>query len=160
VLFLAVLGPSVAVAQHCQGCADDSTTHHMHLLPALGVHVGTPQKASAALGIVVGEDWYRGGRDHSRNIAAFVEPGLSAGRASLAYVSHGFGGFGSGFAIGPSVMRTWKDPWTVQDNATFVGADLAVWPIIFTGPRVGLYRRVSGLEPRRWFLSLDFGIGL
>ncbi len=85
---------------------------------------------------------------------------MSAGRGSIAYVSHGFGGFGSGFAVGPSVMRTWKDPWTVRDNATFVGADLALWPIIFTGPRVGLYRRVSGLEPRRWFVSFDFGIGL
>jgi hypothetical protein len=160
VLFFAVLAPGLARAQAgCQGCADD-TVPHPHILPALGLHVGTPQKASAALGIVLGEDWQQNGRDHSRNVALFVEPGISAGRASVAYVSHGFGAFGSGFAIGPSVLRTWKDPWTVKPNVTFIGGDFAIWPVLFTGPRIGVFRRASGFDPRRWFVSVDFGIGL
>ena len=160
VLVFAAFVPTIARAQRCQGCDDDTTAVHMHVLPALGLHVGTPEKVSAAAGIVVGKDWYRNGRDHGRNLALYVEPGLSAGRASLSYVSHGFGTFGSGYAIGPSVLRTWNDPWTVKPNVTYVGGDLTVWPIIFTGPRIGIFRRVAGYDPRRWFLSVDFGIGL
>lgn len=161
VLFLLVVAPSVVLAQRCRRseCAED-TVPHPHILPALGVHFGTPQKVSAALGVVLGEDWQQNGRDHSRNVALFVEPGLSATRASVAYVSHGFGAFGSGFAIGPSVLRTYNDPWTVKQNVTYLGGDLTIWPVIFTGPRVGVFRRVSGFDPRRWFVSIDFGIGL
>src|SRR5438067_1203784 len=95
----------------------EDTTRRMHVLPALGVHVGTPQKASVALGVVVGEDWQKDARDHSRNVAIFAEPGLSAGRASIAYVDHGFGSFGSGFGIAGTVLRTWNDPWSARDNA-------------------------------------------
>lgn len=149
-----------AYAQQCRGCVPEDTTRHTHVLPALGIHVGTPQKASAALGVMVGEDWRADGHDHSRNAALFVEPGISAGRASLSYVDHGFGAFGSGFAIGPSVLRTWKQPWTVRTNTTFVGADATVWPIFFVGPRVGLYRGIAGLDKNRWFASFDIGIGL
>ena len=161
---LAVLAASSAVpatvrAQRCRGCSED-TVPRSHILPALGLHFGAPQKASAAVGVVVGEDWQQNGRDHSRNVALFVEPGLSAGRASIAYVDHGFGAFGSGFAIGPSVLRTWKDPITVQPNVTMLGVDLAVWPVLFTGPRVGVFRRVAGMDSRRWFFSFDVGIGL
>jgi hypothetical protein len=158
-VLVASFAPTVARAQGCRGCADD-TLPRGHVVPAVGLHVGTPQKASAALGVVLGEDWQQNGRDHSRNVALFVEPGLSAGRASLAYVSQGFGAFGSGFSIGPTVMRTWKDPWTVQPNVTFVGADITIWPVLFTGPRIGVFRRVAGYDSRRWFLSLDIGIGL
>jgi hypothetical protein len=141
--------------------APNDTTTRFHVLPALGVQVGTPQKASAALGIVVGEDFVRDGRDHSRNLALFAEPGLDAGRASLAYVSHGYGSFGSGFGVAATVLRTWKDPWQLDPNQTYVGGEVLLWPILFVGPRVGLLRNVSTVETsRHWFWSLSFGIGL
>jgi len=157
--FVLFTATAAASAQRCRGC-DEDTVPRGHIVPALGVHFGTPQKASAALGVVVGEDWQKDGRDHSRNVALFVEPGLSAGRASVAYLDHGFGAFGSGFAIGPSVLRTWKDPLTVKPNVTFLGIDATLWPVLFTGPRVGVFRRVAGNDSHKWFFSFDIGIGL
>lgn len=160
-LVIAMGGTSTLRAQSCRGCVPEDTTRHLHVLPALGLHVGVPQKASAALGVVVGEDWQRGGRDHSSNAALFVEPGISAGRASLAYVNEGFGSFGSGFGIAATAMRTWNSPWSFASNATYVGGEVLIWPIVFTGPRIGLFRAVSpSTAPTRWLVSFDFGIGL
>src|SRR5262245_34858434 len=152
---LALLVPTALFAQR-----GEDTIPRTHILPALGAHFGTPQKASFALGVVLGEDWQEHGRDHTRNVALFAEPGLGAGRASLAYVDHGYGTFGSGFGIAATVLRTWKDPWTVKPNRTYVGGDLILWPIVFIGPRLGVFRQV-GTESSadRWFVSIDFGIG-
>src|SRR5947209_2536855 len=85
-----VTSTHTAAAQRCRGCSDEDTLRRPHIVPALGVRFGTPQKASAAIGVLLGEDWQKNGRDYSRNVALFAEPGLSAGRASLAYVSHGY----------------------------------------------------------------------
>ena len=71
--------------------AGEDTVPRTHVLPAIGLRVGTPQKASIAAGVLLGEEWQSNGRDHSRNVALFAEPGLGAGRASLAYVDHGYG---------------------------------------------------------------------
>lgn len=139
----------------------EDTVPRTHVLPGVGLHVGTPQKASIALGLVVGEDWQENGRDRSRNVALFAEPGLGAGRASLAFIDHGYGSFGSGFGLAATVLRTWKEPWQLDANQTYVGGEILVWPVLFTGPRFGLLRRVSGPETsKRWFFTLDFGIGL
>jgi hypothetical protein len=163
-VFLIVAGLSGAAplgAQTCQRCVPEDTARHLHVLPALGLHVGAPQKASAALGVVVGEDWQRGGRDHSNNAALFVEPGISAGRASLAYVNEGFGSFGSGFGIAATAMRTWNSPWTFDTNTTYLGGEVLIWPIVFTGPRIGLFRAIAPAgASKRWMISFDFGIGL
>jgi hypothetical protein len=132
-----------------------------HVLPAWGLHAGEPQKASAALGVVLGEDWQAARRDHSRNVALFAEPGLAAGRASIAYVDKGYGSFGSGFGIAASLLRTWNDPWVAKENVTYVGADVLLWPIVFVGPRVGLFHSVTGPSgSRKWFVAFDFGVGL
>jgi hypothetical protein len=139
----------------------EDTLPRTHVLPALGLRFGTPQKASAALGIVVGQDWQKNGRDRSRHVALFAEPGVSAGRASFAYVSHGYGTFGSGLVLAGTFLRTWNDPWTVRENQSYVGGEAILWPIVFIGPRVGLCRNVSSNErSRHWFVSFDFGIGL
>jgi len=149
-------------AQQCRGCAGEDTTHRMHVLPGAGLRFGAPQKASVALGVVVGEDWQANGHDHSRNVGLLIEPGLSAGRASVAYISHGFGSFGSGVAIAASALRTWDDPWWSRENTTYVGGELTVWPIVFIGPRIGLFRAVNSPASltKRWMVTLDFGFGL
>ena len=126
-----------------------------HVVPALGLRFGTPQKASAALGVVLGEDWQKDGRDHSRNVALFAEPGLRRGRASLAYVGHGYGSFGSGFGVAATVLRTWSDPWQLERNSTYVGGEVIVWPILFVGPRIGLFRNVSSVETSRSNVVLE-----
>jgi hypothetical protein len=149
-----------AATAHAQTTRGDSTTR-FHVLPALGLQVGSPQRASAALGIVVGVDFLRDGRDHSRNVALFAEPGLDGGRASLAYVSHGYGSFGSGFGVAATALRTWNEPWQLDANQTYVGGEVLLWPILFVGPRVGLLRNVSSVETsRHWFWSFSLGIGL
>jgi hypothetical protein len=143
------------------GAQRGDTLTRTHILPALGIHVGTPQKVSAAVGVVLGEDWQENGHDHSRNVALFAEPGLGAGRASLAYVDHGYGNFGSGFGVAATVLRTWRQPWQLDPNQTYVGGEVILWPIVFVGPRIGLLRRVAGPDTgKRWFISLDFGFGL
>lgn len=152
--------PALLHAQRCRGCAAaEDTTPSMHVVPAVGIHAGTPQKLSAAVGVGLGVEWQRNGHDYSRNVALFAEPGLSAGRASLAYVDNGR--FGSGFSVAATVLRTWKDPWTVKSNMTYAGADILLWPIVFMGPRIGVFRRIAGdATSRRWFVSLDLGVGL
>lgn len=159
IMLAAAIGAMSAPRLRAQTAED--TLPRLHVLPALGLRFGTPQKASAAFGVVVGQDWQKNGRDHSRNVAVWAEPGLSGGRASLAYVSHGFGTFGSGLGVAATVLRTWDNPWTVRENQSYVGGEAILWPIVFIGPRIGVFRNVSSVETsRRWFVSIDFGIGL
>jgi hypothetical protein len=151
--------PAFLCAQQCRGCVGEDTVPHVHVIPAIGIHAGTPQKVSAAIGVGLGVEWQKNGRDHSRNVALFAEPGLSGGRASLAYVDNGK--FGSGYGIAATVLRTWKEPLTVKSNMTYVGGDILLWPIVFMGPRIGVFRRVAGdATSKKWFVSFDFGIGL
>ena len=58
------------------------------------------------------------------------------------------------------MLRTWRDPWWLPDNRTFVGLDLFVWPVFFLGPRVGVYRPITGATNGGWFFTVDFGFGL
>lgn len=151
--------PALVRAQLCRGCVGEDTVPRVHVIPAIGIHAGTPQKLSGAIGVGLGVEWQKNGRDHSRNVALFAEPGLSAGRASLAYVDNGR--FGSGFGVAATVLRTWKEPLTVKPNMTYAGGDILLWPIVFMGPRIGVFRRIAGdATSKKWFVSLDLGIGL
>jgi len=148
--------PAIARAQNrCPSCMD-SVSGQWHMLPALGLRAGIPQKASVALGIVAGKNYRE--RGHTEDVALYVEPGLSAGRASLAYIN-GFGNMGSGFGIAATALRTWKDPVNLPTNATYAGGEIWLWPIFFSGPRVGVFRRIAGGSPG-WFFTADFGFGL
>jgi len=150
-----------ANAQRCRGCAiSEDTIVRAHFAPALGFHFGSPQKASAALGVVLRESWQRNGADHSRLFAFFAEPGVSAGRASLAFLDYGHGNFGSGVGIAATALRTWNDPWSANENMTYGGVEVLLWPIVFVGPRIGMFRSMSGTTSKPWFMSFDFGIGL
>ena len=164
-LFGVLLTPHVSVAQAtpaCRGaeCSQDTTRTRSHLFPALGLRFGTPQKASAALGLVAGVDWQKGGTDYSRDVALFIEPGLGASRGSAAFIT-GIGKMGSGFGLAATALRTAGRPWTLTPNTTYIGGELFLWPVFQAGPRVGLFRRVSGdAMIGRWFLAADFGFGL
>jgi hypothetical protein len=148
--------PAGARAQNrCPSCMD-SVSGQWHMLPALGLRAGIPQKASAAVGIVAGRNYRE--RGHTEDVAVYVEPGLSAGRASIGYIS-GFGNMGSGFGLAGTAMRTWKDPINLSTNATYLGGELWAWPMFFTGPRLGVFRRVTG-GTKGWFFTADFGFGL
>jgi hypothetical protein len=156
VFLAATLGLSIPL----QAQRVEDTLPRTHIVPAFGIRAGSPQKASVALGVVLGEDWQKNGREHSRNVALFAEPGIAAGRASLAYVEHGYGTFGSGYALAATVLRTWENPWTAKPNLTYVGGEVILWPIVFVGPRLGLLRAINTSIDRRWLVTFDFGIGL
>lgn len=151
-------------AQECRQCGfpggADSSHTRVRILPAVGIRAGTPQKASIAVGVVSRAEWQVNGRDYSRNLMAFVEPGLTAARGSVGYVQ-GIGSLGSGFGIAATVMRTWNEPWTLPSNGTFVGGELLVLPIFLVGPRAGLFKQVSGgSDMKRWYFTIDFGFGV
>jgi hypothetical protein len=148
--------PVIAGAQNrCPSCMD-SVSGEWHMLPALGLRAGIPQKLSAAAGIVAGRNYRE--RGHTEDMALYVEPGLSAGRASIAYVS-GFGNMGSGFGVAATGIRTWKDPVNMPTNTTLAGLELWAWPMFFSGPRVGVFRRITG-PTHGWYFAADFGFGL
>ena len=160
---VALASRSVAAqATPCRGaeCSQDTTPTKRHTFPALGLRVGTPQKVSVALGVVLGVDWQNRGNDYSRDVAFFVEPGLGATRASVAYIN-GIGNMGSGFGLAATALRTSGKPWTMTRNTTYIGGELFLWPVFLAGPRLALFRRVSGdAMLGRWFLGADFGFGL
>ncbi|HET9423949.1 MAG TPA: hypothetical protein VFO55_01150 [Gemmatimonadaceae bacterium] len=151
----AVLSASAGAQNRCPSCVD-SVSGEWHMLPALGLRAGIPQKVSAAIGIVAGKNYREKG--HTEDMALYIEPGLSAGRASLGYIS-GFGNMGSGFGVAATAMRTWKDPINLKTNETFIGGEAWVWPLFFSGPRVGVFRKITGTT-RGWYLTADFGFGL
>jgi len=148
-----------AQGQRCRDCVPEDTTRHGALHPALGLRIGEPQQASVAVGVLAGSRWQANGRDHARDVALFVEPGLSAGRVSLGYAAYGRG-LGSGAAITATVLRTWRNPWGVRPNVTYAGGELFLWPLVFIGPRVGVFHSISpGNAANRWLFSVDLGIG-
>jgi len=144
----------------CRGCERDSTATKSHMFPAVGIRAGAPQKVSFAVGVVTGVDWQKRGTDYSRDVAFFIEPGVGASRASVAYITP-MGNLGSGFGVAVSAMRTSGSPWTFSPNTTYIGGELLVWPIFLAGPRLGLFRRMSGdATMGHWFVGADFGFGL
>jgi hypothetical protein len=141
-------------AQSAGSPAADSSAPHLHLFPVAGWSVGSPQKASLAVGFGVESQAHD--RLHGPMIA--VEPGLSAGRLSLGYVSL-LNNLGSGFGVAAAALRTWDSPWTLSQNQTYVGGEALVWPLFFVGPRVGLFRQVTGTGTRGWFFTADLSLG-
>lgn len=159
--------PATARAQECASCtASDTTSRRTLILPALGAHVGVPEKVSGAIGLVAGFEWRTNGRLHTRDFALFVEPGLGASRASIAFMDAR--NFGSGFGFAATVMRTMDDTWAsgkgafaFPPSATLVGGEVLIWPVFLVGPRIGIFHRINDASGgRRWFVSADFGFGL
>ena len=146
--------PASGRAQNCPSCMD-SVSGQWHVLPGIGIRAGLPQKVSAAVGIVAGKNYREKG--HTEDIGLYIEPGLGAGRASLAYIN-GFGNMGSGFGFAATALRTWKDPINLTTNSTYAGGEIWVWPAFFSGPRVGVFRKITGTHG--WYITADFGFGL
>ena len=156
---LSAVATQHAHAQRCRDCVPEDTARHASMHPALGLRIGEPQQASVAIGLLAGSRWQAHGRDHARDVALFVEPGLSAGRASLGYAAYGRG-LGSGGSITATALRTWRNPWGVKPNVTYVGGELFVWPLMFIGPRVGVFHSIApGNAANRWLVSFDLGVG-
>ena len=116
--------------------AQDTATTSSRLVPVYGLHVGAPQRASVTLGV----GRWRQRADTIRVAFVAVEPGLGAGRASVGYF-HGVGNLLGGIAVRASALRTWRDPWSVAPNRTYVGLEASGHAIL--SARVGLFHRTS-----------------
>ncbi len=153
----ALLTPAIRMS--AQTSEDADSVSRIRVRPALGLRFGTPERASLALGIVTGTEWKTASHPTSPEVAMYVEPGWSGGRASLGLIK-GIGNLGSGIGVAGTVLRTWNDPWGLRDNQTYVGGEVWAWPLFFVGPRLGIFRSVRGTAGKGWFITGDFGFGL
>ncbi|HVA57291.1 MAG: hypothetical protein WBQ26_13150 [Gemmatimonadaceae bacterium] len=157
-LILVAAAPNHATAQTAiqTGAVEATNTQ---VFPFLGARFGTPQRLSVSAGIGLNLDPGADPTQPSGELLLALAPGLGAERASVTYV-HSTGHLGGGIAAGASVLRTVVHPWQAPPNATYVGADVAWFPFIALGPRLGLLRRVSApTNSRPWLWTLDFGFG-
>lgn len=120
--------------------------------PVFGVHVAGPVRASASVGVWLGEDPRH---DAASGAVLLVEPGLRGGRASVGYAYALRGGFGSFVTARATVLRTWR---SVGSPRTYAGGEIQILPVLAVGPRLGAFVPTNG--PRRVLWILDVGLGL
>lgn len=130
-LALALLLPAVASAQR----GDDAPKRQ--LVPAFGLHYGTPLRFSVAAGGML--DVGSGG---SEGVVALVEQGQHGTELSAGYMRF-LGQFGSGYSLRGAVLRTGSEPWNANPHTTYVGAEVHLMIIFGVGGRVGFMRRAS-----------------
>jgi hypothetical protein len=121
---------------------------------AAGLHLGGPTRASVALGAM----WvtWRSGEDRREGPTLIAEPGLRAGRASLAY-SAWTGRLGSGYVARATFLRTWAG----APHRNYVGLEAQLVPIFGFGLRGGGFMPIqSSMSPRKPFWLLDLSLGL
>ena len=123
--------------------------------PAFGLHVGAPQKVSLALGA---GRWRESTNDAYDVVFGLVEPGLGAGRASVGYL-RSRGNLNAGLGVRASALRTWRDPWSVEPNRTFVGLEASAHALIFN-IRAGAFRSTTSAEGRAVLFTIDAGLFL
>jgi hypothetical protein len=126
-----VLGlPASASAQR-----GDSPTPR--LVPAFGVHYGTPMRFSVSAGGALDLSDRR-----NEGVLALVEQGQHGNEVSAGYYRM-IGRFGSGFSLRAAALRTSGEPWNADPHTTYVGAEAHLMVILGVGGRVGFMRRAS-----------------
>jgi hypothetical protein len=145
-LAAALLLPSAASAQRESGSP--------RLVPAFGVHYGTPMRFSVSAGGALDLS------DHgSQGLLALVEQGQHGTEFSTGYyrmVSR----FGSGFSLRAAVLRTSGEPWNANAHTTYVGAEAHVMIIVGVGGRAGFMRRASSAVTGSHDNIVTFGISI
>lgn len=131
----------------------EAEPNRLGFAPVVGVRVGVPQQLSLTVG--AGHWRYRADGDRIHIAFVAVEPGLGAGRISVGYF-RGHGNLLAGAAVRASALRTWRDPWSVAPNRTYVGLE-ASGHAIFSA-RVGLFHRASSGSGRPLLLTWDLGL--
>lgn len=110
------------------------------LVPAFGVHHGTPMRFSVAAGGALDL------ADHgSEGVLALVEQGQHGNEISAGYYRM-LGRFGSGFSLRAAVLRTSGEPWNANPHTTYVGAEAHLMVILGVGGRAGFMRRASSVS--------------
>ena len=132
-LLALVLLPASARAQR-----GDATSPS--LVPAFGVHYGTPMRFSVSAGGALDLADHR-----SEGVLALVEQGQHGNEISAGYYRM-LGRFGSGFSLRAAVLRTGGEPWNANPHTTYVGAEAHLMVILGVGGRAGFMRRASSVS--------------
>ena len=154
VLSLAVLAFAPMLAR-----AQDTTKVEPtpHISPAVGVHYGSPMRASVAGALLIDMSQHR-----NDGVVVGIEVGEHGNEASAGYFRM-LGRFGSGYSLRLATLRTKGEPWNASPHTTYVGGE-ASWMIVFgVGARVGYMRRASkanGLDPHDNLTTFGIGIGI
>jgi hypothetical protein len=110
------------------------------LVPAFGVHYGTPMRFSVSAGGALDL------ADHgSEGVLALVEQGQHGNEISAGYYRM-LGRFGSGVSLRAAVLRTGGEPWNANPHTTYVGAEAHLMVILGVGGRAGFMRRASSVS--------------
>jgi len=147
VLLLAAL-PMCALAQGA------SNTRSSRLLPAFGVHYGTPMRFSISLGGEFDLDAHG-----NQGVLALVEQGQHGNELSAGYYRM-LGRFGTGFSLRGAVLRTSGEPWNANPNTTYVGGEAHLQVLLGVGGRVGFMRRASKLSTGAHDSIVTLGISI
>jgi len=129
-LAIVVLLPGAASAQR-----EDATSSR--LVPAFGVHYGTPMRFSVSAGGALDLSDRR-----NEGVLAVVEQGQHGNEVSAGYYRM-IGRFGSGFSVRAAALRTSGEPWNADPHTTYVGAEAHLMVILGVGGRAGFMRRAS-----------------
>lgn len=148
-LVLVLLAPAGARAQR----RDDS--QGPRLVPAFGVHYGTPMRFSVSAGAAL--DLNEHGNE---GVIALVEQGQHGSELSAGYYRM-LGRFGSGFSLRAAVLRTGSEPWNADPHTTYVGAEAHLMVLLGVGGRAGFMRRASQVSngSRESIVTLGVSIG-
>ena len=142
--------------------AQDATPDEDEPLPRLAVFsvsVARPQKLAIALGYAFAHEGApfeveRHGV-YGKGWLTELEIGTGAGKVGAGYFVVA-GAFAS--ASGKIVaMRTWRDPWGVRANETFIGPEITARVILF---RFSLGYLIPVTNDARGTYTVGFGIGL
>ncbi|HEX2078511.1 MAG TPA: hypothetical protein VHG08_12405 [Longimicrobium sp.] len=119
-----------------------------------GARVGWPQQVSGYVGVALVRKRYENGY---AGTSLVVEPGLGAGAVRVGWTTAG--GIGMTARAQLSILRTWRDPWVVGPDQTWLGAD-AQAGFGYVGVAVGAYVRAptDGAGPAP-MLTLNLVLG-
>jgi hypothetical protein len=112
------------------------------LWPAIGLHVGAPAKYALGAGLALVR---KSSPESYDGYALISEIGLGGGKLSAGM--YGFGMMGEGFQLRAAVVRSWRDPWKVAPNQTFVGPEVRFAPVALLWFGAGYYWRTAGDAP-------------
>ncbi len=126
-----------------------------HISPAIGVHYGSPLRASGAAGFLVDLNGNK-----NDGVIVMGELGQQGGQVSLGYFRM-LGWFGSGYSLRATLVRTADDPWNATEHTTYAGVELHGMLIFGVGGRVGFLRRTShsGTDPHETLVPIGISIG-
>lgn len=108
--------------------------------PHLGIHVGSPQRLSLAIGIMR-PVWRAPDFTSAGGPRLVIEPGLRAGKLRLGYARTG--AFAFGYALEAAAMREWAGSGVDTLPSASYGVELH-GSALFMDLGVGLYRRARG----------------